>query len=64
MNATNTTGLKVITCAAAALALTVASTWSFVDATSKVRVLPTTVQALLDHSMTGLAQVTTAALVD
>jgi hypothetical protein len=64
MNAINTTGFKVFTCAAVALTLTVLSTWSFVDATSKVRLVPTTVQTVLDHSTMGLARIAAAALVD
>ncbi|MEP7247596.1 MAG: hypothetical protein ABI885_28470 [Gammaproteobacteria bacterium] len=38
MNALNRASLKVVVCGAAALALTLASSWSFVQSTSVVRV--------------------------
>ena len=65
MNALNRASLKVTVCGAAALALTLASSWSFVQSTSVVRVSTSTAYMVANAASdagTHLAQTATTGL--
>lgn len=49
MNTMNRTSLQVVVCAAAALVLTIATTWTFVDSTALARVTIAPTQVVASH---------------
>ena len=61
MNALNITSLKVTICTAAALMLTVAASYSFVDSNSVLRYAAVTSQMVAKNGASHLAQATQVA---